>query len=133
MLELTDMGTNRIINDILVVEDDTGMRNLLVEILETQGFQVFSASNLIEARQHIQTVRKLDSLILDYTLPDGTGISIIEGARKRFPDLSVILISGASPELLQEQASKYHLDMVIHKPFNPMQLVNILNTRFDMI
>lgn len=132
-MEQSNSGANRTLKEILVVAEDSGTLDLLAEHLADQSFRVFSAASLMEARQSIQEIPSLNSLILDHSLSDGMGLSIVEEARQRFPGINVILISGVSAELLQEQASRYHLDMVIHKPFNPKQLADILNTRFDMI
>ncbi len=54
---------------ILVVEDDTSIRELLVELLESEGYEVSSAVNGLEGIRHLQNNPKPDLILVDLMMP----------------------------------------------------------------
>src|ERR1700679_2088809 len=61
---------------ILIVEDDQGIRETLVEILDSEGYIVLSASNGLEALQVLRsTAVKPDLILLDLMMPVMDGLS----------------------------------------------------------
>ena len=64
---------------VLVVDDDEGYRMLLTDAISDAGFNVIAAKNGEEALQKIS--QNPDLIMLDYVLPDTTGIDILKKIR----------------------------------------------------
>ncbi len=60
---------------ILVVEDDTSIRELLVELLESEGYAVASAVNGLEALKSLQSAPLPDLILIDLMMPVMDGYS----------------------------------------------------------
>ncbi len=106
---------------ILIVDDDSGIRRLLVDYLSTQGFQTESAANAAEARVHMAN-QTFDLVILDVMMPGETGIELTENIRKG--DQTPILLLTACDQLPQKlQGFDCGADDYVTKPFEPLELV----------
>ncbi len=83
---------------ILVAEDDSVLRPLLVELLDEMQFEVIAAEDgtkamiLLEELKHKQV--KIDLLLTDIGLPGINGNRLAEFARKIWPNLSILFITG---------------------------------------
>jgi CheY-like chemotaxis protein len=82
---------------VLVVEDESGVRQLVVEALEGLGYQVLSASDAAEAKVLLQLHPEIDLLFTDIVMP-GTqnGLELAQEAIQRRPELPVLFTSGYS-------------------------------------
>ncbi len=106
---------------ILIVDDDSGIRRLLVDYLSTQGFQMESAANAAEARVHMAN-QTFDLVILDVMMPGETGIELTENIRQG--DQTPILLLTACDQLPQKlQGFDCGADDYVTKPFEPLELV----------
>lgn len=80
--------------NILVVDDEVGIRELIGEILEDSGHRVLTASSAREARRS-WNAEHLDLILLDVWMPDGDGLALVKewavGGRLPVP---VIMLSG---------------------------------------
>ena len=83
----------RFISNILLVEDHQDSLVLLQRLLELAGYGVQAASTVAEAFQKLEN-RRFDLLITDITLPDGSGLEIIQRARLNQPNLNAIAVTG---------------------------------------
>lgn len=114
---------------ILVVEDDKYMNETLCEVLESEGYNVESALNALDAINKIKhNDKKYHLLILDYNLQylQGiTGLDIYELAKQKDPEIKAIMISayGRDKEL-KEKASTAGITTFIDKPFLITDLVD---------
>jgi len=89
------------IRRILVVDDEPGIRNWLVEILEGAGYQVFTAGNGREARSRVKE-HSVDLVITDLMMPAEEGIEMIRTLRKASAKLKIIAMTGADdPDILR--------------------------------
>lgn len=80
--------------EILVVDDEIGIRELLSEILFDEGYQVRLAENAAEARA-IRNQRTPDLVLLDIWMPDTDGITLLrEWVVEGVLDMPVIMMSG---------------------------------------
>lgn len=80
--------------EILVVDDEIGIRELLSEILFDEGYQVHLAENAMEARA-LRSQRTPDLVLLDIWMPDTDGISLLkEWVAEGLLDMPVIMMSG---------------------------------------
>ena len=68
-------------NKILLLEDDISLIDGLRYSLKKNGFDVDIVRTVNEALSHLVELQKYDMLILDVTLPDGTGFEVCEKVR----------------------------------------------------
>ena len=81
-------------NQILIVDDEIGIRELLQEILQDEGYSVRLAENAAEARR-IRTQMRPDLVLLDIWMPDTDGITLLrEWANNGFLTMPVVMMSG---------------------------------------
>jgi DNA-binding response OmpR family regulator len=83
---------------ILVIEDDTDIRNFVRVCLEKDGHQVIDAPN---GRIGIELFRTcdVDLVITDMIMPEMEGVETILNIRSDRPDAKIIVISGGGPSL----------------------------------
>ena len=82
---------------ILVVDDDRPVRLMLRRLFEPHGFRVLLADSAITARELLETEGP-NLVISDVVMPGESGIELRHEIARRWPDLTVILISGFSPQ-----------------------------------
>ena len=81
-------------HEILVVDDDAGVRDSLVRVLQSAGYGVSIAINGFDALLHLK--RTLPSIVIsDLNMPQMSGFELLSVVRRRFPKISVIAMSGA--------------------------------------
>ena len=85
---------------ILLVEDEGLIRMIAADILRAGGFDVVEAWDSTEAARVLRELAGFDVLLTDVRMPgpeDGIDIAVL--ARRRNPDISVVILSGYSPRL----------------------------------
>jgi CheY-like chemotaxis protein len=88
---------NRSRYQILLVDDDEGVRNTLAMLLTSAGYDVATANDGFEALLHLK--RTLPGMIIsDLNMPRMSGFEFLSVARRRFPEILVIAMSGAYQE-----------------------------------
>jgi CheY-like chemotaxis protein len=107
---------------VLIVDDDTNIRQLLRSSLEDSGYSVIEAANGREAISKV-TRQEIKLVITDLVMPDRDGIETIKALRKNRPDLKILAISGAFDGGFLSVASKVGADAVIQKPFKQAEVL----------
>jgi DNA-binding NtrC family response regulator len=79
---------------ILVVDDDSGVRDVVRSMLESEGYLVSVAQNGREALNSLKT-EDFQVLITDLVMPEQEGIETIKIVRRDYPAVKVIAMSGA--------------------------------------
>ena len=80
----------------LVVDDEPGVRRSLARMLQAQGFQCFEASTGLEALELLDRIGETPLIVSDMRMPELDGIGFLEAVRRRYPDTSVIMLTGLS-------------------------------------
>jgi len=80
----------------LVVDDEPGVRRSLARMLQAQGFQCFEASTGLEALELLERIGETPLIVSDMRMPELDGIGFLEAVRRRYPDTSVIMLTGLS-------------------------------------
>ncbi len=78
---------------ILVVDDEQGIRETYAAIFRTQGYEVLTAKDGVEALEVLSTIRP-HVLVSDLKMPRMNGFELLSVVRDRFPEMGVIAISG---------------------------------------
>lgn len=106
---------------VLVVEDEAAIRRLLRHELQNQGLTVAEAATLLEARAAWRE-QVFDILILDLSLPDGSGLELLEEVRRSGSTSHVIVLSGAGTEADRVRGLVLGADDYVIKPFSILEL-----------
>lgn len=78
---------------ILIIDDEDGIRNVLGDILQDEGFAVFRAPDGPEGLRMLKT-EVIDLVFLDVWMPGMGGLDVLRAIRDEFPDLPVVMVSG---------------------------------------
>jgi len=79
---------------VLVVDDDSGVRETLMLLLTAAGYQTSAARNGFEALQQLK--RQTPAVLLcDLEMPRMSGMELLSIVRRRFPEIAVIAMSGS--------------------------------------
>lgn len=110
---------------VLVVDDDAGVRDVAVRLLEFEGVQATSVASGQEALQLLDS-ENFDCVLLDLTMPRFSGPDTFRALRKRNRELPVVFSSGQRDmtidALVGEGKNAYFLD----KPFTPRRLLEAI-------
>lgn len=106
---------------ILVVEDDSQIRNFIVFILEEEGFKVVSADTAQKAMSILVT-DDIDILLLDMGLPDYDGMEVIKKLRQ-WSSIPIIVVSARDQDKEKADALDNGADDYLTKPFSKTELL----------
>ncbi|WP_106459939.1 response regulator transcription factor [Anaerococcus sp. Marseille-P3915] len=107
---------------ILVVDDEKTLLENLYNFLKDKGFKkVYTAKNLKEARFKISNL-KIDLVVLDLMLPDGSGFDLLREIRKT-SDMAVIILSALDGLDDRKEGFENKADDYLVKPFFPEELL----------
>ena len=109
-------------NRILLLEDDVSLIDGLIYSLKKNGFDVEVARTVNQAIQHLTELSKYDLLILDVTLPDGTGFDVCERVRKQNQQIPIIFLTASDEEVSVIRGLDSGGDDYITKPFSPREV-----------
>ena len=107
---------------VLVAEDDQFTRNGLVEVLESEGYQVVAAANGTEAIKQFN-VQQPDFVCLDIMMPGRSGYEACSAIRADCPDVPIIFISAKAEEVDRLVGFEVGADDFITKPFSVREVV----------
>jgi two-component system cell cycle sensor histidine kinase/response regulator CckA len=102
---------------ILLIEDETAVRQMLTRVLSREGYELLVASNGREAAAlSAEEIASIDLLISDLVMPGANGVDVASELRSRAPHLEVLFMSGSAdhPVLDRVLAGK---ERFIPKPF----------------
>jgi len=118
---------------ILVVEDEDGVRALVLKLLESLGYRLLQAQSGPRAvdvwREHGSTI---DLLITDVVMPGGmNGLELAERLRHTRPSLKVIFTSGYLGEVSRDDFRRRETDAYLAKPFSLPELGRLVRRTLD--
>jgi len=103
-------------NSVLVVDDDEFAMEEMIEALSEFGLTVHKASTgddaLAQARRH-----RPDFVLMDYLLPGTTGLEVAASMRTRWPEIKVIMMSGAENFCKAATTRNTGAIAILRKPF----------------
>ena len=113
---------------ILVIEDEDALVTLITYTLEKNGFATTSANDIATGR-YLAEGEQPDLIVLDWMLPDGSGIDFCRTVR-RTPLLAktpIIMLTAKSEEQDKIRGLNAGADDYVTKPFSPAELVARVN------
>ena len=102
-------------NRVLLVDDDPVIRFGIRNFLESQGMQVIEAESVRKAQEKFCGASP-DAAIVDFSLPDGDGLELLEHFKSVNPDLPVIVLTGQGSIELAVRAIKKGAEQFLTKP-----------------
>ena len=100
---------------VYVVDDDSDVLGSLRFLLETDGFYVRTFRSA-EALLNAITMGGADCFVIDYKMPNMSGIDLAGILRQRDVDTPIILITGYPDETIAAKAAAAGIRLVLHKP-----------------
>jgi len=118
---------------ILVVEDEEGVRSLVIHVLKNLGYRTLDApSGPAAIDVWLRHGQKIDMLITDIVMPDGiNGIELAERLRRKAPELRVIYMSGYLADVSRDDIPSSALDVYLAKPFSLAELAGLVRSTLD--
>jgi DNA-binding NtrC family response regulator len=108
---------------VLVVDDEPGMRDTLMAILELNGYRVSSAP---DGETAVAAIRKgaFDVVVMDVRMPGRDGVSVLEEMGD--PPPQIILMTAYAQEERLHAAIKANAFAIVHKPFDTRRMLSLV-------
>ncbi len=100
---------------ILIVEDDYEVSRALVQMIAHMGYSAYTCSHAEEAL-HFLEAHKIDLMLVDYRMPELTGLDLISILKEEGRTLPVVMISGYDETETRAFAEKRDQLVVLKKP-----------------
>ncbi|RYG71717.1 response regulator [Lentibacillus lipolyticus] len=116
--------------EILVVDDQPGIRMLLKEIFTNEGYCVTTVETGQEALESLYA-GSFDLLMLDYKLPVVDGAQVLKQLERDQVAIPAIVMSGLSEDLMKESEEFGLVKQVLAKPFNVEEVCEFAKSILD--
>lgn len=110
---------------ILLIDDETICLQMLAACLVMEGFRVTCATNGYDALNFLKE-GSYDFMLTDYNMPGMNGLMLSEEAKRIFPELTIIMLTGATLDGLKTDAIESGISAVLTKPFSTSELLYII-------
>jgi len=102
---------------ILIIEDEITLNKTLSDGLKEFGYQNDVAENISDGRYFLN-IRNYNLVLLDWMLPDGSGVDMIAEIKEQSPKTSIIVLSARDDKESEIEALRAGADDYIKKPFD---------------
>ncbi len=123
------MGSDK--NNILIIDDNSEIREILSLYLEDSGFEVFSASDGLYGIE-LFLKEKIDIVICDMIMPISDGIEVILKIKKENSGVPIIAISGGGRLNFNDYlplAKDFGAEAILYKPFTKNDLLKTIHAK----
>src|SRR3989338_5875414 len=103
--------------ELLVIDDEPMLCKALGSLFTEKGFHVTTAGTARDALDRAGAM-KADVVLLDLSLPDGSGLDVLSTLKARFPSLRVVVISCIADEPMIREAMQRGASEYLAKPFD---------------
>jgi len=118
-------------NSILIIDDESAIRNVLEDILKDEGYRIYLASDGIEGLRLLQR-RPIDIVFLDVWLPGKGGIDVLVEIKDKWPEIEVIIISGHATVETAVKAVKLGAYDYLEKPLDLGRVVTLARNSIQL-
>ncbi|MEE9219753.1 MAG: response regulator [Acidobacteriota bacterium] len=112
---------------VLVVDDETIIRQLLSDFLKAKGYDVASVGSGEEALQWLREHRP-SLVLLDIFMPNVNGLEVMRELKRTQPELCVLVLSGYVDEDLEQQVKLLGACNCLPKPFDIHKLYALISS-----
>jgi CheY-like chemotaxis protein len=107
--------------DILIVDDDNGVREVTASMLRELGYKVHEAGSGGAALDLLDRVKKIDLMLVDFAMPGMSGADVVRQAHATKPFMPTLYITGFADRAALAGVSESH---IIGKPFHQNELAH---------
>ena len=111
---------------ILIVDDQKGVRRLLEELFKMEGWNVYTASDGIEAVSQVQAINP-DIVLMDMKMPNMNGLESSSQILALCPDMRIIMMTAYGEMDVVKKALEVGVRRCITKPFDILNLRDLVN------
>lgn len=111
---------------LLIVDDQIGIRMLLLEVFSTEGYETFQAANGTKALQIVKESVP-DLVLLDMKIPGMDGLEILKRIKQMHKDIKVIMMTAYGELEMINEAKESGALMHFTKPFDIDELRLVVN------
>ena len=112
----TDPDTNGHATRVLIVDDHQMFAEGLGMALErAEGLEVVATASSVQDAVSLARIHRPDVVVVDYRLPDGTGIDAVERFREDLPRVRVVLVTGSVTDHVLREAIETGCHGLLHK------------------
>ena len=115
---------------ILVVDDDDGVRDILLQLLKREGFQNVAAPDGEKGRTAVER-EKPDVALLDIRMPGMDGIELLRWIKGREPDLPVVMLTAYAEVRQAVEAMRLGAHDYLSKPFDNHEVVRVVRRALE--
>ena len=118
---------------VLVVEDQTALRRLIVRMLDRHGIAGLEAGRAV---QGLSIVRErhgaIDLAVVDMVMPGMSGLDLATELEREYPNVKILYISGYTDSIAMDVIARREPDAVLLKPFTERALVDHVKRLLEM-
>ena len=115
---------------VLVVDDDNAVCRIVHRMLSHENYEVRAASSVADALKVIEQ-ESFDVYLLDYKLPDGSGLDVAARIREKWGSVPIVLISGYDPAIVALRAQQLGITEFLQKPFSREIVCEVVKKAID--
>lgn len=120
------LGGDGMPNNILIVDDQKGVRRLLEELFKKEGWNVYIASDGLEAISRMREVTP-DVVLMDMKMPNMNGLEASSQILKQYPEMKIIMMTAYGEMDVVKKALEAGVKRCITKPFDILSLRDLVN------
>ena len=110
---------------LLIVDDERGMRDTLVDILEELGFRIDQAANGQEAVDKVEA-HDYGLVLMDIRMPVMNGVEALRRVKELCSELPVIMMTAYTDAVAVEEARCQGAEEVMYKPLDIPELLRLI-------
>ena len=113
--------------DILLVDDDINYLHLLSMLLESEGFDVSTASGGINALETLKH-NKFRMMITDLNMPEINGVELATKVKEQRSDMRIVLVTGGNVSKIVEAAANAGISEMFSKPIELQSFLAVIRS-----
>jgi DNA-binding NtrC family response regulator len=118
------------VKTVLLIEDDSDLRQLLSKFLEDSDFDVVEAECFKTATEHLESSNTFAAALVDFWIGTDSAVPLLDMIRDKFPEMPVVLISGGGGNVTLETTRAVGevsgALQFLQKPFKKAELIQVL-------
>ena len=116
---------------IMIVDDDEGIRDILGEALEEEGYEVIAACSGTHALD-ILADEQVDLVVSDVRMPNGDGGYLLDQVRAQDRDQPPIILMSGFSNMTRSEAMDRGANGFFHKPYRLDELLEAIESRLQL-
>lgn len=112
---------------ILVVEDEEGVRDLMVQLLEMGGYSAIAVDNGLDAIS-IFKQEHYDLVFTDFRMPGLSGADVTRAIKAFNSQIPVVVVTGWDPDAFRDELECAGVDHILQKPFDMDDVLRLVSS-----